>query len=253
MVNVDWWSDNDSSKRQIMAELLIPNSVQPEAIRSCCIPHGTTIPQHETSFTIISNPHMFFQNSLVARVTPYISLMSGDMFFSNMSTMTVAVNSIGVMGKGLAATCKYRFPDAYVRYQDLCRTSKLQLGQCALYKRNRDLDADLSYDPLLLSHVNSKKWFLFFPTKNDWRHNSTLEGIEQGMQWLLSNYKKEGITSIALPALGCGLGKLKWEDVGPVMCKYLNQMNIQCEIFLPLEQNTNLDPKSLTAVYLIRS
>jgi O-acetyl-ADP-ribose deacetylase (regulator of RNase III) len=52
----------------------------------------------------------------------------------------------------------------------------------------------------------------------------------------VENYKKEKITSIALPALGCGLGNLEWGEVGPLMCKYLSKMDIPTWVYLPSEK-----------------
>lgn len=71
------------------------------------------------------------------------------------------------------------------------------------------------------------------------------------MQWLLKNYDKQGIKSIALPALGCGLGNLQWRDVGPMMCHYLNQMTIKSCIYLPM--GNSLAPELLTPDYLLNS
>lgn len=93
--------------------------------------------------------------------------------------------------------------------------------------------------------------FTLCDKKDHWKDNSNYAGIEEGMQWLLKNYKDEGIKSIALPALGCGLGKLKWEDVGPMMCKYLVQMDIPVSVYLPREHEIAED--FLKADFLLRS
>ncbi|TET78476.1 DUF4433 domain-containing protein, partial [candidate division TA06 bacterium] len=45
-----------------------------------------------------------------------------------------------------------------------------------------------------------------------------------------------GIKSIALPALGCGLGRLEWRAVGPLMCKSLSGLDIPVQIYLPAEK-----------------
>ena len=95
---------------------------------------------------------------------------------------------------------------------------------------------------------NGSRWFLLFPTKNHWRENSLFKGIERGLQYLLDNYKKLDIKSIAMPSLGCGLGGLDWKDVGPLMCQYLKQMNIESHIYLPIEQRIpeeQLEPQFL--------
>ena len=62
--------------------------------------------------------------------------------------------------------------------------------------------------------------FSFSPRKIIGETIPPIDGIEEGLQWLVKNCKKVGIKSIAMPALGCGLGGLHWKDVGPLMCKY---------------------------------
>jgi O-acetyl-ADP-ribose deacetylase (regulator of RNase III) len=92
---------------------------------------------------------------------------------------------------------------------------------------------------------------LIFPTKNQWRFPSDFEGIEEGLKYLLENYKDWGIESLALPALGCGLGRLSWEKVGPMMIKYLKEMDIPVEIYLPREARILENQK--TKEFLLKS
>lgn len=172
------------------------------------------------------------------------------MFFSNAQTLTISVNTVGVMGKGLASRARYQFPDVFVEYQDACRFKKLRMGKPYLIKREKSLDEVLAYEPSTLANRNSLKWFLLFATKYHWKNDSNFAGIEKGLQWLVENYRKEGITSIALPALGCGLGKLSWERVGPLMCNYLNKMDIKSFIYLPMEKHP--PEKQLKASFLLR-
>jgi len=158
------------------------------------------------------------------------------MFFSRMHTLTVSVNCVGVMGKGLASRAKYQFPGVYVTYQDLCRKRKLQLGKPYLYKRESSVDYQLAEDPATLSNANLETWFLLFPTKRHWREHADINGIKKGLQWLQDNYEGEGIKSLAIPALGCGLGKLEWRDIGPLMCNHLYTLDIPVEVYLPTER-----------------
>ena len=58
----------------------------------------------------------------------HITLHKGDMFSSEMQTFTISGNTVGVMGKRLASSAKYQFPDSYVLYQDICRQKKLRMG-----------------------------------------------------------------------------------------------------------------------------
>ena len=76
------------------------------------------------------------------------------------------------------------------------------------------------------------KWILCFPTKEHWKNPSKIEWIEYGLQHFVETYKEKGITSIAFPMLGCNNGKLKKEDVLPIMEKYLAICDIKVEIYL---------------------
>jgi hypothetical protein len=110
------------------------------------------------------------------------------------------------------------------------------MGKPNLYKREVPYDIELADDFNLSSTPEMEKWFLLFPTKKHWRENSDISGIEKGLLWLTTNYEVEGIKSIAIPALGCGLGNLSWSDVGPLMCHYLTRMKIPVSIYLPAEK-----------------
>ena len=106
------------------------------------------------------------------------------------------------------------------------------------YKREAFLDNELADDPFSLPTPNSNKWFLLFATKRHWKEKSDIVGIEQGLEWILENYKDQGVRSLAVPALGCGLGGLEWQEVGPLMCRYLSKMDIPVSIYLPREQQS---------------
>jgi O-acetyl-ADP-ribose deacetylase (regulator of RNase III) len=152
-----------------------------------------------------------------------------------MQTLTISVNCVGVMGKGLASRAKYQFPDMYVKYQDVCRDRLLQLGKPYLYKREASLDLELADEPFNLRSPNAATWLLLFPTKHHWKQKADMEGIENGLKWIVEHSNNEGIKSLALPALGCGLGQLDWKDVGPMMCRYLSRLKIPVWVYLPTE------------------
>jgi hypothetical protein len=69
------------------------------------------------------------------------------------------------------------------------------------------------------------------------------------MQWLRDTYQSAGIRSLAIPALGCGLGNLKWQDVGPMLCKYLVALDITVQLYLPAEKQ--IQPEHLIKEYLL--
>ena len=248
----EYW--NESDKRKLMAEVLVYNRISPDKIIGIYVANEEIAKTVRRSMTmgglnIIPNRNIFFLPDYQKHISDHITLAKGDMFFSKMQTFTVSVNTVGIMGKGLASRAKYQFPDVYVHYQDLCRQRKLKMGIPSLYKREDNFIRTLLEDTKSVTTENGNRWFLMFPTKNHWKENSPIEGIEKGLQWLLNNYKDLGIESIALPSLGCGLGKLDWKDVGPLMCKYLNQMDMQSCIYLPTEKQVS--PEYLESQFLL--
>jgi len=253
-IDKEYWTDEGGSKRKIMAECLVPGQISPMHIREIFVANHETADKLKMEISIpdleiIPEPNMFFQPTAKIDLTSQLSLVEGDMFFSRMQTVTVSVNCVGVMGKGVASRAKYQFPDVYVVYQDLCRKRKLQMGKPYVYKRESSFDYQLADEPSTLVNANSETQFLLFATKDHWRYPADIGGIEKGLQWLVANYENEGITSLAIPALGCGLGRLEWSDVGPLMCKYLSKLNIPVWIYLPAEKK--IPAKFLSKEYLL--
>mgnify|MGYP001160721751 CR=1 FL=1 len=142
-----------------------------------------------------------------------IQYLKGDIFDSKAQVIVNTVNCQGVMGKGLALAFKERFPDMFTAYQQDCKSGKLHIGRPTIYTK-------------------STPWILNFPTKNLWRYPSKLEYLEKGLEFLVAHYKTVGITSIALPKLGAQNGKLSWDEVGPLMAKYLSQLDINVYIYI---------------------
>ena len=125
-----------------------------------------------------------------------VKVLIGDIFKSKAQTLVNTVNCVGIMGKGLALEFKKRFPDMFKDYESRCRKSDVQLGKPYLYK-------------LLIP-----PWILLFPTKDHWRSVTNIKDIKEGLNYLETNYRNWGITSLAVPPLGCGLGQLDWKIVG---------------------------------------
>lgn len=143
----------------------------------------------------------------------YIQYLKGNIFDSDTHVIVNTVNCKGVMGKGLALTFKQKYPDMFPVYQQECKTGKLRIGRPSLYKA-------------------STPWILNFPTKDHWRPPSKIEYLEKGLEYFIKNYKKAGIQSIAFPKLGAQNGKLSWDEVGPLMAKYLSQIDIPVYIYI---------------------
>lgn len=133
-----------------------------------------------------------------------------DIFESKMQTLTCPVNTVGVMGAGLAKTFKNNSsPDMFLTYQRLCKIEAFTVDALAtLYSGN-------DYNVLL------------FPTKYHWKQKSDLTLIKRGLNYLRDNYAILEIESLALPRLGCGLGGLDWSNqVEPLVKEILNDIPI---------------------------
>jgi O-acetyl-ADP-ribose deacetylase (regulator of RNase III) len=131
-----------------------------------------------------------------------ITYKTGDIFSSNAQVITNTVNCVGVMGKGLALAYKTKYPQMYADYKALCDAGKVKPGIPYLWE-------------------DDSVQILNFPTKRHWKQDSLLSDIELGLKYLAENYREMGISSIALPPLGCGLGGLSWADVKNLINKYL--------------------------------
>ena len=143
-----------------------------------------------------------------------ITYQQGDLFQSTAHVLVNPVNTVGVMGKGLALKFKKRYPAMFIEYQKQCEQNLLTVGKLWIYKAE-------------------DKWILNFPTKQHWRSKSKIEYIESGLQAFVTVYEAEKITSIAYPMLGCGLGGLNWKtQVQPLMETYLNPLPINVQIYV---------------------
>lgn len=239
-VNRPFWNEADGSKRTIMAECLVPEGVAPSFIRSIYFGDYMTKYQVQQSIeklpdtSFLYAPEMFFQPIRTKQITPNLTVVDGDIYYSSAQTLTLSVNTVGVMGKGMASRAKYQTPDVYVNYQDFCRSNQLSIGSPVLYKREVSLDNELS-EASVDKNVKGDTWFLLFPTRSHWSENTNINTIETGLKWIVENYKQENIRSLAVPALGCGSGGLDWAQVGPLICQKLSLLDIPVSVFLPLE------------------
>ena len=88
-----------------------------------------------------------------------IKILIGDLFESTAQTLVNTVNTVGVMGKGVALGFRKRFPEMYEDYVRRCEQREVQLGRPYLYRR--------MIPPYIIN----------FPTKGHWRSVSNLADI----------------------------------------------------------------------------
>ena len=144
-----------------------------------------------------------------------MKILVGDILKSKAQTLVNTVNCVGIMGKGIALEFKNRFPEMFKDYAQRCERHEVRIGQPYLYKN------------LFGQQIVN------FPTKEHWKSVSKVSDIEKGLEYLLAHYNHWGITSIAIPPLGCGNGQLEWKVVGPLIYKHAKKMGIPVELYAP--------------------
>ena len=148
-----------------------------------------------------------------------IHYKTGNLLESEADALVNTVNTIGVMGKGIALQFKNMFPNNFKQYANACKSKELTIGQLLITQEKS----------LLLG----EKIIINFPTKTDWRLPSEYEYIEAGLRELISIIKEKNIKSIAIPPLGAGNGGLNWHKVKQILEKYLANIDSNIYIYEP--------------------
>ena len=134
--------------------------------------------------------------------------VDSPLFESPARVLVNTVNTVGVMGKGVALEFKNRFPEMYLLYRDHCKAGRFRVGQLWLYQ-------------------TPGRWVLNFPTKADWKSPSKIEYVQAGLDKFVGTYQDRGVDSISFPLLGCGHGRLNFDtQVRPLMEHYLRSLPI---------------------------
>jgi O-acetyl-ADP-ribose deacetylase (regulator of RNase III) len=131
-----------------------------------------------------------------------ITYGKGNLLVAEADALVNAVNTVGVMGKGIALQFRHSFPDNYAAYGAACAAGQVRIGTMFVHDTQQP---------------GSRRYLINFPTKRHWRSRSRLPDIEAGLRDLVRVIRERGITSIAIPALGCGNGGLDWEEVRPLI------------------------------------
>lgn len=144
-----------------------------------------------------------------------VKVLIGDIFESEAQTLVNTVNTVGIMGKGIALGFRKRFPDMYDDYVRRCAKREVRLRQPYLFRRVTP--------PNIIN----------FPTKDHWRSVSRLDDIVRGLQYLRTHIQAWDVSSLAVPPLGCGEGRLEWRVVGPTLYRHLASLDIPIELYAP--------------------
>ncbi len=147
-----------------------------------------------------------------------LRFVRGDILEAQTEALVNTVNTVGVMGKGVALAFKRRFPDNYEFYRQACEGGEVEIGRRLVFETGR----------------LQPRYIINFPTKRHWRERSKLVYIEQGLRDLVRKVRDLGIRSIAVPALGCGNGGLDWAQVRTLIAEAFQPLkDVEVLVFEP--------------------
>lgn len=143
----------------------------------------------------------------------------GNLLDSDAEALVNTVNTVGVMGKGIALQFRRRFPDMFRAYERAAKQHEVHLGQMQVWETGA---------------IAGPRYVINFPTKGHWRARSRLNDIEAGLTDLIRVVREKSISSIAVPPLGCGSGGLAWSQVRRLIVTAFEQLpNVDVRIFPP--------------------
>lgn len=149
---------------------------------------------------------------------------NGNLLAADVEALVNTVNTVGVMGKGIALQFKERFPDNFAAYEAACKAGAVEVGRMFITETGAML---------------GPRWIINFPTKKHWRNPSKLEWVEAGLRDLAREILARGIGSIAIPPLGAGNGGLAWASVRPLIERILGDLPVEVIIFEPTNAYLN--------------
>jgi O-acetyl-ADP-ribose deacetylase (regulator of RNase III) len=150
-----------------------------------------------------------------------IKYITGNILESNAVALINTVNTVGVMGKGIALQFKKAYHNNYKAYVEACKRNEIEIGKLFIVR-----DSNLS---------SGEKYIINFPTKKDWRKPSEYSFINAGLDDLIRILKEYNIKSIAIPPLGAGNGGLEWEKVKKIIEHKLSNLDVEIIVFEPTQ------------------
>lgn len=155
-----------------------------------------------------------------------IRYTKGNLLDADVEALVNTVNTVGVMGKGIALMFKEAFPENFREYAAACKRNEVQVGRMFVTER---------------PGLTGPRWIINFPTKEHWRSRTRIGWIESGLEDLRRVIQRRGIRSIAVPPLGCGQGGLEWARVRPIIVRALGEMtDVEVVVYEPTRQYQNV-------------
>lgn len=158
-----------------------------------------------------------------------IRYTEGNLLEADAEALVNTVNTVGVMGKGIALMFKEAFAENFALYAAACKAGEVEVGRMFVTERNA---------------LTGPKWIINFPTKKHWRNPSQLQWIVDGLEDLRRILEEKSIRSIAIPPLGAGNGKLAWPRVRDEIEARLSDLeDVDVVVYRPTRRYQNVAKK----------
>ena len=159
-----------------------------------------------------------------------ITYTTGNLLEAPAEALVNTVNTVGVMGKGIALMFKERFANNMREYEQACKEQRVLTGKMFITETGE---------------LMGPRWIVNFPTKQHWRAKSKMEWITSGLEDLRHFIIQNQVRSIAIPPLGAGNGGLNWDEVKPkIEAALANLQDVEVLVFEPTQQYQNVAKKS---------
>lgn len=155
-----------------------------------------------------------------------ITYTTGNLLDAEVEALVNTVNTVGVMGKGIALMFKERFPVNMAAYAQACKAGEVQTGKMFVTETGE---------------LMGPRWIVNFPTKQHWRAKSQRQWIIDGLADLRGFIERNQVRSIAIPPLGAGNGGLDWAEVKPYVDQALGDLQgVDVIVFEPTAKYQNV-------------
>ena len=154
-----------------------------------------------------------------------VEYKAADLLAEDAEALVNTVNCVGVMGKGLALQFKKKFRPNFDAYARACKSGDVRPGRMLVVDLRQEPASDeqaalpmsFAEEPVVYGAdaPQHPRYIINFPTKDHWRNGSRMQYIDDGLADLVRQIRALGIRSVAIPALGCDLGGLAWDEVRP--------------------------------------
>ena len=168
---------------------------------------------------------MLVLNGIFNDLITMITFTHGNLLEAPVEALVNTVNTVGVMGKGIALMFKERFDYNYQLYNAACKAKQVHTGKMFVTETHE---------------LTGPRWIINFPTKQHWRADSRMEWIIEGLVDLRRFIIEQKVGSVAIPPLGAGNGGLEWSLVREQIEKLLGDLDINILVFEPSQKYQNV-------------